>query len=44
MINKYIDLSKFKEFVIKNGNLEWNDGEMLFYIMALYLNDLTLTD
>jgi hypothetical protein len=35
-INKYLDESKFKEFKIIDGNLNWNDYDMIFPIEDLY--------
>jgi len=35
-IRKYLDESKFKKFQILNGNLNWNDYELIFPIEDLY--------
>ncbi|WP_292484138.1 DUF2442 domain-containing protein [Methanohalobium sp.] len=35
-IRKYLDENKFKNFEIKEGNLNWNDYEMIFPIWDLY--------
>lgn len=35
-IRKYLDKNEFKNFEIKEGNLNWNDYEMIFPIWDLY--------
>ena len=35
-LKKYLNESKFKEFKIIDGNLNWNDHEMIFPIWDLY--------
>jgi hypothetical protein len=35
-IQKYLDESKFKEFAILDGNLNWNDYDLIFPIADLY--------
>ena len=35
-IQKYLDESKFKEFAILDGNLNWNDCDLIFPIADLY--------
>ena len=35
-IRKYLDESKFKEYKIVDGNLNWNDYDMIFPIEDLY--------
>mgnify|MGYP000072153443 CR=1 FL=1 len=35
-ITKYLKESNFKKFVIDNGNLNWNDYELIFPIANLY--------
>ncbi len=35
-IQKYLDESKFKEFTILDGNLNWNDYDLIFPIADLY--------
>lgn len=40
-IKKYLDESQFKEFQIKDGNLDWNDFDMCFPIMDLYKNAIS---
>jgi hypothetical protein len=35
-IRKYLDENKFKEFKIIDGNLNWNDYDLIFPIYDLY--------
>ena len=35
-ISKYLDKRLFKSFVIKDGNLNWNDYDLIFPIHDLY--------
>lgn len=35
-IRKYLDESKFKQFVIVDGNLNWNDYDLIFPLADLY--------
>ena len=35
-IRKYLDEHKFKEFEIIDGNLNWNDYDLIFPIYTLY--------
>jgi hypothetical protein len=35
-ISKYLDESLFKQFEIVNGNLNWNDYDLIFPIHDLY--------
>jgi hypothetical protein len=35
-IRKYLDETRFKEFQITDGNLNWNDNDMIFPIEDLY--------
>jgi hypothetical protein len=35
-IKKYLDLDNFKQFKIIEGNLNWNDYDMIFPISDLY--------
>jgi hypothetical protein len=35
-IRKYLDESKFKQFKIINGNLNWNDYDLIFPVSDLY--------
>ena len=36
MATQYRNLEKFKQFKIVNGNLNWNDYEMIFPVAQLY--------
>lgn len=35
-IKKYLDENKFSEFSLTNGNLNWNDYDLIFPISDLY--------
>jgi hypothetical protein len=35
-IRQYLDESKFKQFEIVDGNLNWNDYELIFPVADLY--------
>ena len=35
-IRKYLDESKFSSFIIEDGNLNWNDYDLIFPIWDLY--------
>jgi hypothetical protein len=39
-IRKYLDEQKFKEFTITDGNLNWNDYELIFPVSDLYEGQL----
>jgi len=39
-ISKYLDESLFKKFEIKNGNLNWNDYDLIFPIQDLYEGEI----
>ncbi len=39
-IKKYLDENQFKNFHIKDGNLDWNDFDMCFPIGDLYKNSI----
>ena len=39
-INKYLDINKFKNFLIHEGDLEWNDYDLCFPIADLYENNI----
>lgn len=39
-IKKYLDENQFKNFRIRDGNLDWNDFDMCFPIEDLYKNTL----
>jgi hypothetical protein len=35
-IKKYLDETKFKQFIILDGNLNWNDYDLIFPIADLH--------
>ncbi|MGF1585970.1 MAG: DUF2442 domain-containing protein [Bacteroidales bacterium] len=35
-VKKYLDEKKFKNFIVIDGNLNWNDYELIFPIWDLY--------
>ena len=35
-IRQYLDEDKFQQFVITDGNLNWNDYELIFPLIELY--------
>jgi hypothetical protein len=37
-IKKYLDENRFRNFLIKNGNLDWGDFDMCFPIEDLHKN------
>lgn len=39
-IRKYLDLNNFKSFQILDGNLNWNNYEMIFPVWDLYRGKL----
>jgi hypothetical protein len=39
-IKKYLDQNLFSNFKIVNGNLNWNDYDLVFPIIDLYQNSL----
>jgi hypothetical protein len=39
-IRKYLDETKFKDYQIVDGNLNWNDYDMIFPIDDLYTGNL----
>ncbi len=39
-INKYLDIHKFKNFEIHEGDLEWNGYDLCFPIADLYENNI----
>jgi hypothetical protein len=39
-IRKYLDEKKFKQFKIVNGNLNWNDYDLIFPIDDLYKGNI----
>lgn len=40
-IQKYLNESLFKDFQIKEGNLDWNDFDLCFSIEDLYKNTVS---
>lgn len=40
-INKYLDESKFSDFTLTEGNLNWNDYDLIFPIQDLYNGQIT---
>jgi len=42
-IRKYLSVSLFRSFKIVDGNLNWNDYDMIFPIEDLYRNDILHT-
>lgn len=43
-INKYLDLNLFKSFEISEGDLIWNDYDLVFPIVDLYENRIDKSD
>ncbi len=43
-IRKFLDLKKFKQFAIRDGELMWGDFDLIFPIMDLYENTLNHCD
>ena len=41
-IKQYFDETKFHQFVIKDGNLNWNNYELIFPLEDLYNGKITL--
>jgi hypothetical protein len=39
-IRKYLDEAKFKEYQIVDGNLNWNDYDLIFPVYDLYKGEL----
>lgn len=39
-IKKYLDEQQFRNFQIRDGNLDWNDFDMCFPIIDLYNNSV----
>ncbi len=39
-IKKYLDEEKFMDYQIVNGNLNWNDYDLIFPIADLYENNI----
>lgn len=40
MIKKYLDLTVFKNFTLRDGDIDWNDYELCFPIADIYEGDL----
>jgi len=40
MIKKYLDCSVFKNFTLRDGDIDWNDYELCFPIADIYERDL----
>ncbi|MFM7105888.1 MAG: DUF2442 domain-containing protein [Flavobacteriales bacterium] len=43
-IRKYLSENMFKQFVIMDGNLNWNDYDLIFPIYDLYLGKIHKKD
>ena len=39
-VKKYLSEEQFKNFQVKDGNLDWNDFDMCFPIVDLYRNSI----
>lgn len=39
-ISKYLDENLFKTFQIKDGNLNWNDYDLIFPVYDLYIGNI----
>ena len=39
-IREYLDIAKFKQFSLTNGDVQWGDFDLCFPIIDLYNNDL----
>lgn len=40
MLKKYLDLDKFKNFILRDGDIDWNDYELCFPIVNIYEGNL----
>jgi len=40
MIKKYLDLETFKDFTLRDGDIDWNDYELCFPIANIYEGNL----
>jgi len=40
MIKKYLDLDIFKNFTLRDGDIDWNDYELCFPIADIYEGNL----
>jgi hypothetical protein len=36
MLKKYLDLKQFKNFTVRDGDIDWNDYELCFPIADIY--------
>jgi hypothetical protein len=36
MLKKYLDLTVFKNFTLRDGDIDWNDYELCFPISDIY--------
>lgn len=36
MLKKYLDLNQFKNFTVRDGDIDWNDYELCFPIADIY--------
>ncbi len=36
MLKKYLDLTEFKNFIVRDGDIDWNDYELCFPIADIY--------
>lgn len=36
MLKKYLDLNQFKNFTMRDGDIDWNDYELCFPIADIY--------
>jgi hypothetical protein len=36
MLKKYLDLNQFKNFTLRDGDIDWNDYELCFPIADIY--------
>ena len=40
MLKKYLDLTVFKNFTLRDGDIDWNDYELCFPIVDIYQGHL----
>lgn len=36
MLKKYLDINQFKNFTVRDGDIDWNDYELCFPIADIY--------
>jgi len=41
-IQQYLDETKFQQFIIADGNLNWNDYELIFPLEELHLGQIAM--